>query len=501
MNATKDSKYLVPKYYNVLYRIMRTCALSDRETVAVVGYMMRVERTRGIKSLIDLFGARLIALLGGSTSFRHHMDGTWYGPLRPLSRLALRGRRGLRRALRILKVVGLFVHPHPLKSDYKKVAKDLRQNVEKDSIKYPFEGMKSMLSLGDYPKPVVVEREQYYPQSTTSVPLGPNESLPEAEVSPFEHIETMRHFPRIVIRHYDYFQRLLGKSMPTLDQLLRAEKRTSSDVAGSMSLLTKDRKYKLRPVANTNRILQLACSRLSDTLFEYLRVLPGCYVFNQESGASWVSDRLKEGWELSSVDLKSASDNIPMLPQVALGKVLFPALTEDLDVFSAICRMEWWTPHEDVSVSWKCGTPMGVKGSFPLFTLWLSFIFLLLKGRSRFAIVGDDLVFDSELLEPYLEVLGTFGVPISEHKSLFNNPQYAEFVGQILDKRGSLEVYKAAERNVIDDPLGLLRQYGARSFRFLTPRRSKETTKRALELVHSFRAVGAVESLEFYLTP
>jgi hypothetical protein len=195
--------------------------------------------------------------------------------------------------------------------------------------------------------------------------------------------------------------------------------------------------------------------------------IPECFVFDQDGGADWVSQRLKESWHLTSLDLKSATDNIPLSNQLALMRQLLPDYLEELEMFSDISRMSWTTPHP-FFVRWEVGHPMGVNASFPLFTTWLVDLFYQVGAAGRFCIVGDDLVFDSSYESEVLARLGVLNVPVNRGKSLFSDRFFAEFVGRIIDSVGSLDVFKASPFSY-SDPLGLIRQYGKSAIEFLGP--------------------------------
>jgi hypothetical protein len=113
---------------------------------------------------------------------------------------------------------------------------------------------------------------------------------------------------------------------------------------------------------------------------------------------------------------------------------------------------------------------MGVNASFALFTTWLINLFYLVGAEGAFCIVGDDLVFDSIYESEIIARLELYGVPINRGKSLFSDDEFSEFVGRILDKYGSLGVFKAAPFRS-HDPLGIIRQFGYPSIKHLGPKR------------------------------
>jgi len=479
---SKGSYIYIEKHYRNLKGIMQACTLSNTEIQGVLGYMKKYEINRGPEDLVSMLKSRITDLIAVKKIYKRHVDTTWYGPLRPISRLALRGRRGLRRALRVLRCYGIFKAKHPDYSVWSHHRYAICERYEKvDYLRLTpshevFETSRGLESIS---------YDRFYPLSTSKAPLNREKNLPEIDITPKEHIETMQHFPTLIVNHYDYVASLIGKDMPPKTHFQALQKSSVRDVAGTTALLVKDRGLKTRLIANPFRILQLLCSRIHNTAMELVKRLPGSYVYDQDSGAEWVAGKLAEGCILTSLDLKAATDNVPMLPQVDVLRQVCPHLEEDLNVFQEICRMDWWGAY--TNMRWTYGTPMGLKGSFALFTIWLVNMLLIFGNtKGRFAVVGDDLVFESYLDGLVLNFLSIYEVPISTTKSLFSNSIFAEFVGKIIDKKGSLEVFKASPFKFYDDPMGLIRQYGPRGFRFLGTK-VHPGIRKDIELVHQFQ--------------
>jgi hypothetical protein len=338
--------------------------------------------------------------------------------------------------------------------------------------------------------------------STKRAPYKEGRKLAEVLMSPREHIESTGEFPQFCLEFYPELSSLIGKDIPPKSFYLDKAGEKAFDVAGSVSLLTKDRGLKLRLVANCNRILQLCVSPLHNFLMKIMQTVPECYVFSQDRGAEWVSNRLSKGWSLTSLDLKSATDNIPLSNQLALLSQIAPEYRTELAMFHRIARMSWHTPHP-FFLRWEVGHPMGVNASFGLFTVWLINLFYHIGAEGRFCIVGDDIVFDSLFESHIIARLAALNVPISRGKSLFSDSIFAEFVGRVLDKHGSLDVYKGAPYSV-KDPLGIVRQYGRAAIEFLGPKRlfGNNTYKDVVETVSFFRESWALrESIKAYVTP
>jgi len=452
-----------------LFGVMRACGLTSGEAGTILHWMRTVEQSHDIRFVVNELKRRMMCLLDSSkVHYRKHDDGTWVGSFRPVSRLAKRGRRGLRMALRICRVYGIFMAPQPSLEDYVSEAKRL---AEEDPIGFPYISLRR-LPEGLPRRPSIKSFDRNYPISGSKVPFEKG-SLPEWSVTPAMHIQSFDSFPALALEFHGFFSKLVGPSMPDASHFekLKAEK---EDVIGNAVILCKDGGMKQRLIANVFPIIQLGLSRFHNTLYSVLRNLPNCHVFSQQEGVYWAVDRLKEGHKLSSVDLKSATDNIPLAPQIKLAKKLFPALAVDIELFERAARSPFRGGFGSI-VKWNRGHPMGLKGSFPLFTLYL--YALLSEYTNAFAIVGDDLIIDAEV---NLDEL-TSTLPVNQFKSLFDST-LGEFCGQIFDRKGSLQVYKASVQNLEKDPLGLIRQYGTRALRFIYASTKKATVKEVTEL-------------------
>jgi hypothetical protein len=468
-----------------IFGICLRAKFSKPMAINFISFLSKLESTRGVKSVVDILKERYHAIVAGEMSlFKTHSDGTWVGPFRPVSRLALRGRLGRRRALRLLRCHGLFVHKAAVRGDYQKSAAKLSKNPEPDEALFlPPVPVFTSLFRG-IPSNIYSDT---YPLTTKRAPFLDGTKIPEVLMSPAEHISSLDAFPSFMVEFYDQLADLVGSDLPEVGHFQRLAS-THPDTAGSVALLTKDRGLKLRLIANTNRMLQLAVSPLHNYLFAFLRKHSTSFVYDQDAGERWVANRLSEGARLTSLDLESASDNIPLLPQLELLRFIEPKLEIEIRMFERVARMRWLTPFKGVEIRWLRGHPMGVMGSFPLFTTWLCSVLEYSGLTEKYAIVGDDLVFFAKYERKVRSLLQFYQVPISFGKSLFDNSFIAEFVGRIIDSIGSLDVFKASDYNR-DDPTGLIRQYGEGALNdFKSVSRLRVKTKDVLKLGHRFES-------------
>ena len=333
----------IESYYSKLYKLCVANSFTSNMTHSFLEELRRLERTRGIKSTVSILRTRAHCLVTSSLEgFKRDKEGHWVGPWRHLERSAQRGRRGLRKALRILKLHGYFVHPEPTRRDYVLLKKQLAITPNRARWLKLTTDLRTHVTFS-------YKHDVSYPLSTKRCPLKGGLMLPEVLTSPKEHIESLAEFPNLMVEHYAAFKALVGQQIPPLDFYLRLAS-SSDDCAGKISLLTKDRGMKLRPIANCNRVLQLVISPLHNCLFETMKLVPECFVHNQDRGAEWVQGMLIDGYVLTSLDLKSASDNIPLDPQINLAYDLYPWLGVEIDIFARAARMYFRTAHEDVSI-------------------------------------------------------------------------------------------------------------------------------------------------------
>jgi hypothetical protein len=464
-------------------------------SIDFIGHLVVLEKTRGINSVVSVLKERAHALFAGEVSnFRTSENGSWFGCWRNFTLLAKRGRRGLRNALRILRVYGIFIHKPPMEKDYKVHAKAISENPER---------LVYYLVLPNHLSDFDSRAHEYktdYPMSTKRCPLARGLKQPEVLTSPKEHIDSLSEFPNFVVEHYHVLKGLIGSDLPGIDFYFRLCQGGSTDYAGYAVLLSKDRGMKLRLIANCNRILQLVLSPLHKCLLDTLRKIPESFFEDQDGGAEKVIERLNTGTRLTSLDLLSASDNIPLGPQLDLAFELYPHLRTECLMFGQVARMSWRTPYQ--KVRWTRGHPMGVNVSFGLFTVWLVNMFYHIGAQDAFCIVGDDIVFESSFEPHVLAHLAYYGISVNNGKSLFGHVGLAEFVGRLIDSVGSLNVYKANQFRR-SDPLGIIRQYGLKAIKYLGPKRLFNMSYRevvsAVLFYHDSRELK--EGIKPYLRP
>lgn len=250
---------------------------------------------------------------------------------------------------------------------------------------------------------------------------------------------------------------------------------TDNDYAGHIAFI-QERGAKLRVVAVPTALLQWGFEPLHDWLDKVLHTLPSSCVHDQNAGAWFLHQALREDREVFCFDLSSATDRFPLSLQTSLLRGMH--LEKYADALEELTQEEWLvTQGPDKGKAWKyeVGQPMGLYSSFPLFTLshimllnmlWRPDNFLVWwDPKAPFRVLGDDVIItDRELAAKYSQVLSELGVPFSQTKSMhsFRSGEFAGFVGQRTNKSTCLfRPYKYGDWKY-HNPIGLLYALGSR---------------------------------------
>jgi len=214
--------------------------------------------------------------------------------------------------------------------------------------------------------------------------------------------------------------------------------------AGKISFL-QEPGFKLRAVANPNRVVQWYLDPLKQHIADIVRenFKKGLdFTFDQSQGIAKVQGWLTSNQKVYSVDLSDATNNYPLGLQVShlrLNEDYSNAFHPLLRDFVSISRAPWrvWDPtiKKERSIQWKCGQPLGLGPSFFLFSL--SHVTLLEQCRrdtksGDFAVLGDDVCIVGDTLhQRYREILAYHQIPVAEAKCL-TSCHVAEFAGKII---------------------------------------------------------------------
>jgi hypothetical protein len=169
-------------------------------------------------------------------------------------------------------------------------------------------------------------------------------------------------------------------------------------------------------------------------------------------------------------DLSSATDRFPLQLQIYLLRLL--DLGKYADALSEICSEDFRVSTGFGEESWQyaCGQPMGLYGSFPLFSLaHLCLVEGLcqlgeVQTADAYCLVGDDvIILDQYVAEGYREVMNAMGVEISETKTMQSSSvaEFAGFVGYRTNQSVAVfRPFKHKDANFIHNPIGLIHALG-----------------------------------------
>lgn len=465
MGAKELLVYITQSEQSEIISIFESQGLTSKASKLIAFTLARWEKNYGIKWVVGRLKSLRSALLTNNTDgIKTHPDGTFWGPFRPISRLAKSSRRGAIRAHRMLSIYGRWEHQSPTEEDYR----DFSRSVAFEG--YTGSSFECSVTRKDLRIARRASRKSTFnlklPSSDKRVPFLKKS---ESQTLPDEHyFVLLEQCPNLLGKHKKFIARHLydvnefdihsysgSFGEPGVVYPL------TYDVVGQVVGLTADRGMKLRFIANPHRFLQMATSRLQDALARYLSSLPESLVFNQDEAVNWVTNQLRNGKVLNSLDLSSATDHFPFDLQVKLIRKLFPKLKEDIDLWEDICGCLWESPSGLTDIRYGKGQPMGTRPSFAAFTVsHIHFVRTLGGTSENFRVIGDDIVIsDPDLAIRYRDEMSRLGVTINLRKSLLNDVK-AEFAGRIIDRYGLWPAYKASPINISKDPLGMVRQYG-----------------------------------------
>jgi len=256
-----------------------------------------------------------------------------------------------------------------------------------------------------------------------------------------------------------------------------------NDCIGKISLI-QEPGFKLRAVANPNRVLQSALQPLKVALGKTLARIDQDCTFDQYSGVETVRNWLRGGKQVYSVDLSDATNLFPLdftqsvLVQWADGqqegqREIYRSL---VDIFTESSRMPFYSKIDGVTRVHKFtrGQPLGLGPSFFAFSLSHHQLVRTICEHTKvdydcYRILGDDIVINHpEVYKQYRISLTKLGCSVSEQKSMTSS-DVAEFAGKIITKGAIIPQFKwreISDLNVVD----FVRNIGPSSVSLLKPR-------------------------------
>jgi hypothetical protein len=180
-------------------------------------------------------------------------------------------------------------------------------------------------------------------------------------------------------------------------------------------------------------------SRLSETI-------PEMFTHNQDAAKQLVAETLKTSQKVYGFDASAFTDRLPYdLQRSVLDRLQELGWVTEFDcrVFDAMVESDWVLHSEYNStgspIKWGVGQPMGFGPSFHLAAV-THYIILrccaekagIRNYQGKFCVVGDDVsIFDDNIAQEYLAVMGDLGVDINLEKSVISN-EIAEFCKKVI---------------------------------------------------------------------
>jgi len=207
-----------------------------------------------------------------------------------------------------------------------------------------------------------------------------------------------------------------------------------------------------------------ALSRYKNGLFDYIfHSLPMIVSEDQNKGIGRLKEFMRNPDALGySIDLKSATDNIPVdISNYVLSHVEhYDDFQNDRLMFWETVKSCYWQTPIGVT-RYSTGQPMGLGPSFPYLCITMEFLARIAGANPNNTIInGDDFfTIDKNVAEKFMSILSELSIPISVNKTLMGKG-IGEFSGKLIDRFGDLQIFKSKGIDLKLDPLCFVRQYG-----------------------------------------
>lgn len=227
---------------------------------------------------------------------------------------------------------------------------------------------------------------------------------------------------------------------------------------------------KLRTAANPNQYLQHICKPFQKALqHSYSFFGTAICVNDQKKGIDWAQRQLIQGEKLFSGDLSAATDTIGVAGQaeqlhkfyctesldrrINREEDIQSPLSLSIDQYETLSRMNWYNPATHDEIAWSQGQPMGLRPSFPWFTIChaLSVANCIMTVKinesgppkdpakfiqecfDSFSLCGDDVIMKSLFADTYCKVITKQGGNINREKCM-DSSIAAEFCSQLITR-------------------------------------------------------------------
>lgn len=219
-----------------------------------------------------------------------------------------------------------------------------------------------------------------------------------------------------------------------------------------------------------NYVKQQLLKPYHDWAMTVLRSIPNDGTFNQTAPLRFI----RGGIELTSLDLKSATDRWPSGLMFSMMAVLFGEEVASAVVVAGLSTSRFLVGpplvkhHQSETIRFVVGQPLGYHSSWALFALCHHLVVWWAAERAypreglkftAYTILGDDIVIgDSRVASEYRQLLNDFGVEVSYQKSLFSDRGGLEFAKRFLCHGGTVDLSPISLRALVNTRtcLGLL---------------------------------------------
>lgn len=386
------------------------------------------------------------------------------------------------RALNVLMVYSTMIAPEVTPAQRRKFEDSVKAQVNPRmdhlcALFLPFvQEFVGQFSLKTKPRPIgindlTLSKERRAPTKKGSVPEDDIEGWFDSSADSILIRHVMRNSPDMFSSPTRELILSRVRAMPDWDSAF-------SRVAGSIGFI-QEPGFKLRAVANPNRLVQLALTPLQTVLWEALRNIPQDCTFDQSKGVKVVAKWIREGTTCHSIDLSDATNNFPFSLQLLLLRKLLPSSWDQyINLFEGASRAPWrYRYSDDQQIIWTKGQPLGLAPSFGSFALTHHMVVQeiisdLGASPDCYVILGDDIVIsDNDVASLYLQRLKELDCPISTQKSITSD-RVAEFAGKVITREGVITTGKW--RNLSDHNfLDVMRAIGPQAMGLLQPRQRK----------------------------
>lgn len=477
----------------VLAHIFQINGCSVNQTRGLLSLFDHLEKHKGTPFLVSYLKAIKSYILNDKVKpavlpFSVSQKGIPKGHIGHLYKMAKSSRTGLRKALRILNVHGRWKADNISAKDYKEYISSIAKEPKAHCLK-PYAPFKSFKDPNLKFLPTLAEFGVFdkLPSGGGTSYLMGGKVKATRQVTASEHLDAMRDAPDLLfnyaslvdamsgnVRPFHFWQRL--NAAGHVSNMPKMPIRTGKNVLGVINCLTKDGSLKKRFIANAAKGWQIALSPIQNILQEYIRqYVPICVTFDQSEGIRRIIKWASEGKKIWSIDLTSATDNIPTMVYINMVDKYFQSIDnidvqESWELYKDIKQCAFKVPKVDDLAFQNTGQFMGLLPSKSELDHTVSMIATKAGGNSNnCAVNGDDFVTcEPKVAHRFTAIMKWLGVPIAKAKCI-RASSLGEFSGKIADKHGQLPVFKGRASSFVDDPLGYVRQYGFKAINRILP--------------------------------